>query len=99
MIPLEAIGALEAVETFPALDLDPLEEYTISTPLQTVLWEDVLEATERAGRPDLSAPVAAVVESGRRTIGGAEQELREVLGSRSWRLTAPLRRLGRLRRS
>jgi hypothetical protein len=98
MIPLEAIGALEAVETFPELDLRPLAEYTISTPLQTVLWEDVLEATERAGRPDLSAPVAAVVESGRRALGGPGYELQTILDSRSWRLTAPLRRLGRLRR-
>jgi hypothetical protein len=98
MIPLEAIGTLEAIETFPELDLRHLDGYTLTTPLQVVLWEDVLEATERADRPDLSAPVAAVVESGHRAIGGAEQELREVLGSSSWRLTAPLRRLGRLRR-
>jgi hypothetical protein len=98
MIPLEAIGARERAQTFPELDLRHLDGYTLTTPLQVVLWEDVLEATERAGRSDLSAPVTAVVESGRRAIGGPERELREVLGSSSWRLTAPLRRLGRLRR-
>jgi hypothetical protein len=98
MIPLEATGALEAIETFPALDLRHLDGYTLTTPLQIVLWEDVLEATERAGRPDLSAPVAAVVESGHRALGGPEYELRSVLASSSWRLTAPLRRLGRMRK-
>jgi hypothetical protein len=98
MIPLEAIGAREKMQTFPQLDLRHLDGYTLTTPLQVVLWEDVLEATERARRPDLSAPVAAVVESGHRAIGGPEYQLQTVLGSRSWRLTAPLRRLGRLRR-
>lgn len=99
MIGLEAIGASGKIGTFPAeMDLSPLDEYSISTPLQVAFWEELLETTQRAGRPDLSAPVAAVVESGRRAVGGPEHELRSVLGSSSWRLTAPLRRLARLRR-
>jgi hypothetical protein len=98
MIPLEALGLREQVLTFPELDLGALDGYTITTPLQVALWEDVLEATRRAGRRDLSEPVAAVVASRHRAVGGPEHELREVLGSASWRLTAPLRRLGQLRR-
>lgn len=99
MIALEAIGAREKIATFPAeLDLRPLEGYEISTPLQVAFWEELLEATRQARREDLAAPVAAVVETGHRALGGPERELRRVLNSSSWRLTAPLRRLGSLRR-
>ena len=95
MIALEAIGAAEKVSTFPALDLGHMDGYSIWNPLQITLWEELLETTREAGRPDLEAPVAAVVESGHRAMGGPERELQEVLGSTSWRLTAPLRRLRR----
>jgi hypothetical protein len=96
MIALEAIGAREQVLTFPAeLDLGPLQGYEISTPLQVAFWEELLETTQQAGRLDLEAPVAAVVASGHRALGGPEQQLREMRGSSSWRLTAPLRRLRR----
>jgi hypothetical protein len=99
MIALEAIGARKKIATFPAeLDLRHLDGYAISTPLQVACWEQLLETTQRAGRQDLAAPVAAVVETGQRALSGPERELRDVLGSRSWRLTAPLRRLGELRR-
>jgi hypothetical protein len=98
MIALEAIGAREKILTFPELDLGSLDGYSISTPLQVNLWDELLEATRQAGRRDLEEPVAAVVESGRRALGGPEQELQVVLDSSSWRLTKPLRRLGRLRR-
>jgi hypothetical protein len=97
MIALEAIGARGKVLTFPELDLRHFEGYSISTPLQITLWEELLETTRLAGRPDLEAPVAALVEAGRRALGGPEHELQTVLNSSSWKLTAPLRRLGRLR--
>ena len=98
MIALEAIGAREKVLTFPAeLDLSRLAENPITVPLQLIFWEELLETTQRAGRRDLEGLVAAHVESGRQVVGGPEHELQTVLGSRSWKLTEPLRRLGRLR--
>lgn len=98
-IALEAIGARGKIRTFPAeLDLSPLRGYALTTPLQVAFWEELLETTRRAGRRDLEEPVAAVVETGRRAVGGSEFELAQVLGSSSWRLTAPLRRLARRRR-
>ena len=99
MIGLEAIGARGKIRTFPAeLDLGPLRDYRILTPLQLALWEDVLEAVEQAGREDLIEGFAPTIEAGRRAVGGPAVELAKVLGSSSWRLTAPLRRLGELRR-
>ncbi len=93
MVALEAIGAREKFVTFPELDLRHFEGYSISTPLQLTLWEELLEEIRRAGRGDLEAPVAKVVESGRRALGGPEYELQTVIASSSWKLTAPLRRL------
>lgn len=94
MIALEAIGAREKVTTFPReLDLGQLPESPITLPLQLTFWEELLETTERCGRPDLAGPVGTHVEAGRRAVGGPEQELRTLLDSRSWKLTAPLRRL------
>ena len=99
MIGLEAIGARGKIRTFPAeLDLEPLrEEYRILTPLQLVLWEDVLQAVEESERADLAAAVVPLIEAGRQAVGGPEAELGRILGSRSWKLTAPLRRLALLR--
>lgn len=99
MIGLEAIGARGKIRTFPAeLDLEPLRSTRITTPLRLALWEDVLAAVEESGRADLKKAVAPMVEAGRQALGSPAAELRDVLGSRSWRLTAPLRRLGELRR-
>jgi hypothetical protein len=99
MIALEAIGARGKVHTFPTeLDLTRLAENPIAVPLQLIFWQELLETTRRAGRPDLEGPVTAHVEAGRRAVGGPTVELQTVLGSTSWRLTAPLRRLGALRR-
>jgi len=99
MIGLEAIGARGKIRTFPAeLDLGHLRDYRILTPLQLALWEDVLAAVEESGRADLKDGLAPTVEAGRRAVGGPAVELQKVLDSTSWRLTAPLRRLGTLRR-
>ncbi len=94
MIALEATGAREKVSSFPAeLDLTPLQSYRIVTPLQLTLWEELLEAVQEAGRADLAGALAPAVEAGRQAVGGPEAELQAILGSRSWQLTAPLRRL------
>jgi len=99
MIGLEAIGAREKIRTFPAeLDLEPLRDYRILTPLQLALWEDVLEAVEESGRGDLIRGLAPTIEAGRQAVGGPEAELQAVLTSTSWRLTEPLRRLNAWRR-
>jgi hypothetical protein len=99
MIALEAIGARDKVRTFPGeLDLGLLGESPITVPLQLTFWEELLETTQRAGRADLEGPVAAHVEAGRRAVGGPKQDLQTVLDSHSWRLTAPLRRLGEMRK-
>ncbi len=99
MTGLEAIGAREKIRTFPAeLDFESLRDYRILTPLQLALWEDVMEAVEKSGRVDLIRGIAPTVEAGRQAVGGPAVELANVLGSSSWRLTAPLRRLGRLRK-
>lgn len=99
MIGLEAIGARGKIRTFPAeLDLEPLRSHPITTPLRLALWEDVLAAVEESDRADLKKVVAPMVEAGRQAVGGPAAELQTVLASRSWRLTAPLRRLGELRR-
>jgi len=98
MIGLEAIGARGKIRTLPAeLDLGPLRDYRIIQPLQLALWEDVLAAVEESGRTDLKRAVAPTVEAGRQAVGGPAAELQTVLNSASWRLTAPLRRLSRLR--
>jgi hypothetical protein len=99
MIGLEAIGARGKIRTFPAeMDLEPLRSHPITTPLRLALWEDVLAAVEESGRADLKEAVAPLVEDGRLAVGDPAAELQTVLASRSWRLTAPLRRLGELRR-
>jgi hypothetical protein len=99
MAGLEAIGAREKIRTFPAeLDFEPLRDYRILTPLQLALWEDVMEAVEKSGRVDLIRGIAPTVEAGRQAVGGPAVELANVLASSSWRLTAPLRRLGRMRK-
>ena len=99
MIGLEVIGARGKIHTFPTeLDLEPLRTHPITTPLRLALWEDVLAAIEDSGRADLRKAVAPMVEAGRLAVDGPAAELQTVLASRSWRLTAPLRRLGELRR-
>jgi hypothetical protein len=98
MVGLEAIGARGKIRTFPAeLDLGHLRDYRIIQPLQLALWEDVLAAVEESGRSDLKRAIAPTVEAGRQAVGGPAAELQAVLSSASWRLTAPLRRLARLR--
>ena len=127
MISLEAFGQREPVQTFPAeLDLDLLADFEPIQPIGLVLWEDTLETTRAAGRPELTRAVEPVVVRGRRALdlpasyrsrrqpeeaepspvpadslagaAAAQAQLDTILSSRSWRLTAPLRRLGARRR-
>jgi hypothetical protein len=72
------------------------------------LWEDVLDLVREEGRADLAPAVETVVDRGKRTLGlppgyrrrrrggqpprDAAATLAELLESRSWRITAPLRR-------
>jgi polysaccharide pyruvyl transferase len=70
MATLEAVGALEAVETFPSeLDLDLVAEQTMPMPVILHLWEDVLDAARRSGKTDLERALAQVVANGKRDLG------------------------------
>ncbi|HVQ59162.1 MAG TPA: hypothetical protein VMS60_09695 [Solirubrobacterales bacterium] len=70
MAPLEAIGALDRVETFAAeLDLDALAEIEIDQPVTLALWEDVLDCARRSGRRDLERAVENAVDRGKRNLG------------------------------
>jgi len=70
MVPLEALGARGRISTFPAeLDLDAVAALEISRPVSLCLWEDILDATRAAGRPELESAVEAVVASGKRALG------------------------------
>lgn len=69
MLTLEALGARGEIATFPPeLDLDALSAFDIPTPILLSLWEDLLDATRAAGRPDLERPVEAVVTRARREL-------------------------------
>ena len=107
MICLEALGTRERFTTFPArFDFSVLEDYTPPESIHQVLWEECLRGVEEAGRKDLARVVRPVVERGARNTtdpalisaqeeaAAAQAKLREVLGSTSWRMTAPLRRAG-----
>lgn len=72
-ISLEAIGALEEVSTFsPGLDLELLDGFELSQPIQLVLWEDVLDTVRDRGRKDLERAVEPVVSRGKRDLGLAQ---------------------------
>jgi hypothetical protein len=70
MLTLEAVGARDAVTTFPPeLDLDAIGSIDMPEVISLNLWEDVLDAVRDAGRVDLETPVEAVVEDGKRQLG------------------------------
>ncbi len=91
------------------LDLDQLDGIIDEVRIRPHLLfcEEALEAMRRGGRPDLERAIAQLVVAARRKLGleedrlaaaerrraEAEAKLEEVLGSRSWQITAPLRRL------
>ncbi|MFL5873301.1 MAG: polysaccharide pyruvyl transferase family protein [Solirubrobacterales bacterium] len=70
MATLEAFDRLEAVETFPSqLDLEALAAAEINQPAFLSIWEDLLDATRRSGKPELEAAVATAVRDGKRRLG------------------------------
>ena len=90
--------------------LELLAAQEVQEPLHLDLIEEALAAMRRSGKPELVAAFEQLVARGRRTLGRdgggpvaeaerradeAEAKLAEVLGSRSWKITAPLRRLRR----
>ncbi|HKF83388.1 MAG TPA: polysaccharide pyruvyl transferase family protein [Solirubrobacterales bacterium] len=93
----------------PGIDFQQLaaiiEEVRI--PPHLAFCEETLEAIRLRPAPDLEEALAELVASGRRKLGfdddpvgyaerrasKAESKLREVLDSRSWKITEPLRRL------
>lgn len=73
MISLEAIGALQSVETFPTeLDVSVLAKLDINQWISLVLCEDLLATVRERGRMDLEPTIAAFVERGRRSLGLAQ---------------------------
>lgn len=70
MVTLEALGALEQTETFPAeIDLELLADQEVPLQPQLIFWEEVLDLARRTGRADLERPVTLVVANGRRKLG------------------------------
>jgi hypothetical protein len=69
MISLEALGVLPRMITFPPLDTDLLAGFEMSQTIQLVLWEDLLQSTREAGRPDLETAVGEYVDRGRVALG------------------------------
>jgi Glycosyl transferase family 2 len=70
MVTLEALGGRERIATFPPeLDLDAVAALELARPVLLSLWEDVLDATRTAGRPDLEQAVEAAVSRSRRKLG------------------------------
>nr|MBA3867153.1 polysaccharide pyruvyl transferase family protein [Solirubrobacterales bacterium] len=67
---LEALGIREQFATFPpGLDLDLLEEFVISQPIQLVLWEDALETARTAGRGEIERAIGGHLARGRLALG------------------------------
>jgi hypothetical protein len=107
MISLEALGVKEKFTTFPdEFDFAEIEDYTPAGKIHLVIWEDCLRGVEASGREDLVRIVRPLVERGVRNLAdpaliaaeeeaaAAQAQLREVVGSTSWRMTEPLRRAG-----
>ncbi|HEU4461897.1 MAG TPA: polysaccharide pyruvyl transferase family protein [Solirubrobacterales bacterium] len=70
MAALDAVGALEAVETLPSeVDLEALAAIEVSYVVSLTLWEDKLDAARAAGKTDLEAVLHSVIERGKKNIG------------------------------
>ncbi len=107
MFALEALGVLDRFPTFPpGLHPEVFADYTPTHPIQLTIWEDLVDGLRECGREDLAAPIVPVIERGELGLGrrraqqaearaeAAEAAAATILGSRSWRLAEPLRRLG-----
>ena len=69
MATLETADALGQVETFPdEIDLDAVAELTLPVTVLLTLWEDILDAARRAGKPELERAVATAVSRSRQLL-------------------------------
>jgi hypothetical protein len=105
MAMLEAFGQLENFQTFPPRlereDLELLVPLEAEESAHLNRYEEILELMRNSSRPELAQVFEEIVARKRRALDGAPDAtatLEEVLNSRSWKLTAPLRRLGARRR-
>lgn len=70
MATLETADALAQIETFPdEIDLDAVAEVVLPVPVLLTLWEDILDATRAAGKPELERAVAKAVSQSQRLLG------------------------------
>ncbi len=104
MMTLEALAAREHFETFPPqLDTEQFAAYTPTQGIEVASFAEALAEFRERGRDDLVAVIEPVVRRGEAALGdpglaaaeqraeAAEALLAELAGSRSWRLTEPLR--------
>jgi hypothetical protein len=105
MVALEAVGSLKRCPTFSMpLDLDAVADLRFSDPELPIWWRENLELARGRGAPSellaaierclANAEENQTAEDQASSNANAEEQLRAVVESRSWRLTAPLRRLG-----
>jgi polysaccharide pyruvyl transferase WcaK-like protein len=107
---LDRLDDCETFPALTPEHLELLAAQEVQEPLHLDLCEEALEATSLSGRVDLEQALERMVARGRERLGRdgggplaeaerraaeAEAKLDEVLGSRSWTLTAPLRHLRR----
>lgn len=70
MATLATADGLKQVETFPdEIDLDAVAQAVLPVPVLLTLWEDILDATRRAGKPELERAVASAVTRSQRLLG------------------------------
>ncbi len=70
MTALEVLGARERIATFPPhLDRGAIAENQVHQVIQLTMWEDLLDATRAAGRPDLESAVEAGVAKSKQGLG------------------------------
>lgn len=99
MVTLEALGALERCSAFAVdLNLDQVASLPVHDLSLLSFWAQTLEFVRKCGgRPDLEEAVETCLARNRpqsKDETHVRAELEKILNSQSWRLTAPLRRLG-----
>lgn len=101
MVALEIVGALNRCPTFAVpLDLDAVAGLRFTDPDLPIWWRENLELGRRREAPAalLSAIETCLSNAAvQQALDGdslAREQLQGVIESRSWRLTAPFRRLG-----
>jgi Polysaccharide pyruvyl transferase len=105
MAMLEAFGQLQNFQTFPPRlereDLELLVPLEAEESAHINRYEEILELMRNSSKPELEQVFEEIVARKQRALDEepeATAQLEEILNSRSWKLTAPLRRLGARRR-